>query len=234
MTENQEKALELADANSDLIQRLRRTPMPLADIIPHIQAMGDELRLLHAEAEEFNHEISIERMAREALQKDIEELKTVMIAAAEEIHEHWEAHCDAEGYGPANLMRRLEQGIPSEYGYTAGAFATLKSCVLEAQNAAIDLSGALTTSGNVNKGLLEEIERLNKAIKYEQHRADRIGTHGPGCEMWGPQHYECSIRKLKEQQDSMERVLKARDRYGWSVEADVEIEAMRDQLDKKS
>lgn len=208
--------------------------MPLADIIPHIQAMGDELRLLHAEAEEFNHEISIERMAREALQKDIEELKTVMIAAAEEIHEHWEAHCDAEGYGPANLMRRLEQGIPSEYGYTAGAFATLKACVLEAQNAAIDLSGALTTSGNVNKGLLEEIERLNKAIKYEQHRADRIGTHGPGCEMWGPQHYECSIRKLKEQQDSMERVLKARDRYGWSVEADVEIEAMRDQLDKKS
>lgn len=208
--------------------------MRLADLIPHIQAMGDELRRMHAEAAEFNHAMSVERMAREDLQKEITGLKTVMIAAAEEIHEHWEAHCDADGYGPANLMRRLEQGIPSEYGYTAGAFATLKACVLESQNAAIELSGALTTSGNVNKGLLEEIERLNKAIKYEQHRADRIGTHGPGCEMWGPQHYECAIRKLKEQQDSMERVLKARGRYGWSVEADVEIEAMRDQIDKKS
>jgi len=52
-------------------------------------------------------------------------LKTVMIAAAEEIASHWQAHCDAEGYGPQNLLRRLEEGIPSEYGYTAGAFAAL-------------------------------------------------------------------------------------------------------------
>lgn len=53
--------------------------------------------------------------------------KTVMIAAAEEIAAHWDAHCDAEGYGPQNLLRRLEEGIPSEYGYTAGAFAELKA-----------------------------------------------------------------------------------------------------------
>ena len=52
-------------------------------------------------------------------------LKTVMIAAAEEIASQWQAHCDAEGYGPQNLLRRLEEGIPSEYGYTAGAFAAL-------------------------------------------------------------------------------------------------------------
>lgn len=58
---------------------------------------------------------------------EIAKLKTVMIAAAEEIAAHWEAHCDAEGYGPQNLMRRLEEGIPSEYGYTAGAFAELKA-----------------------------------------------------------------------------------------------------------
>lgn len=54
-------------------------------------------------------------------------LKTVMIAAAEEIAAHWEAHCDADGYGPQNLLRRLEEGIPSEYGYTAGAFKELKN-----------------------------------------------------------------------------------------------------------
>lgn len=165
MSDKKAKALELADANSDLIQRLRRTPMRLADLIPHIQSMGDELRRLHAEAEEFNHLLSVEHMARE----------------------------------------------------------TLDACAKEAQEMAIELSWG-------NQKLIAEIERLNKVIQFEQHRAERIGTHGPGCETWGPQHYECAIRKLKEQQDSMERVLKARDRYGWSVEADVEIEAMRDLL----
>ena len=59
----------------------------------------------------------------ERLKADNANLRTVMLAAAEEIHAHWDAHCDAEGYGPANLMRRLEDGIPAEYGYTAGAFA---------------------------------------------------------------------------------------------------------------
>lgn len=61
------------------------------------------------------------------LHTENEALKTVMVAAAEEIHEHWQAHCDAEGYGPANLMRRLEEGIPSQYGYTAGRFAELQA-----------------------------------------------------------------------------------------------------------
>lgn len=62
-----------------------------------------------------------------ALHDENAKLKTVMIAAAEEIHKHWSAHCDADGYGPANLMRRLEEGIPSEYGYTAGRFAELQA-----------------------------------------------------------------------------------------------------------
>lgn len=65
-------------------------------------------------------------VAKEPLEAEAAKLRTVMVAAAEEIHDHWDAHCDAEGYGPANLMRRLEDGIPSEYGYTAGAFRELK------------------------------------------------------------------------------------------------------------
>lgn len=61
------------------------------------------------------------------LKRDNENFKTVMIAAAEEIKAHWQAHCDSEGYGPANLMHRLEKGIPAQYGYTAGAFEKLQS-----------------------------------------------------------------------------------------------------------
>lgn len=61
----------------------------------------------------------------EELRRENERLKTVMIAAAEEIKLHWDAHCDEEGYGPTSLLYRLERGIPSQYGYTAGRFAEL-------------------------------------------------------------------------------------------------------------
>ena len=61
------------------------------------------------------------------IQREIENLKSVMVAAAEEISKHWDAHCDEEGYGPVNLLRRLEAGIPAEYGYKAGDFHRLSS-----------------------------------------------------------------------------------------------------------
>lgn len=45
--------------------------------------------------------------------------------------------------------------------------------------------------------LRKEIERLTKAIHYEQHLRNRVGAHGPGCWEWGPDHYECATRKLR-------------------------------------
>ena len=44
--------------------------------------------------------------------------------------------------------------------------------------------------------VIDELERLNSCLRYEQHRADRVVTHGTGCETWGPAHYECAVRAL--------------------------------------
>lgn len=93
---------------------------------------------------------------------EIAKLKTVMIAAAEEIAAHWEAHCDAEGYGPQNLMRRLEEGIPSEYGYTAGAFAELKA---KAEARAVPV---------VSGWIVEALKVLDTLDPEDTHEADEL------------------------------------------------------------
>lgn len=41
--------------------------------------------------------------------------------------------------------------------------------------------------------LQSENARLTKALRYGQHLAERIGTHGPGCADRGPAHYECLL-----------------------------------------
>jgi hypothetical protein len=41
-----------------------------------------------------------------------------------------------------------------------------------------------------------EIERLRKALVYEENRFNRVGTHGPDCYQWGPSHYECAMREI--------------------------------------
>jgi len=61
------------------------------------------------------------------LEEEGKNLRSVMIAAAEEIQSHWGAHLDEDGYGPTNLMHRLEKGIAASYsGYNAGQFSKLE------------------------------------------------------------------------------------------------------------
>ena len=46
------------------------------------------------------------------------------------------------------------------------------------------------------KESINEIERLQKQIRYQEHRDGRIGTHDPICYGYGPSHYECALRKI--------------------------------------
>lgn len=51
------------------------------------------------------------------LAQDNLRLRTVMAAAADEILEQWDAHCDPEGFGPRNLLRHLQEGTGFYPGY---------------------------------------------------------------------------------------------------------------------
>ena len=58
-------------------------------------------------------QVEITRLAQENLR-----LRTVMLAAHDEITERWEAHCDTEGYGPQSLVRHLRDGTGFYPGMT--------------------------------------------------------------------------------------------------------------------
>ena len=59
------------------------------------------------------------------------------------------------------------------------------------------------------EALRAEVARLTACLRYEHHRAECVVTHGPGCELWGPAHYECAVRALKEVEARAERYRRA-------------------------
>jgi len=79
-------------------------------------ARGDEYQRAAEDAIDLLRQ-QAERIAE--LEAERDNLHKTMFAAAVEIQAHWEAHCDAEGYGPSHLMHRLERGIAALYCYDA-------------------------------------------------------------------------------------------------------------------
>ncbi len=69
-----------------------------------------------------------------------------------------------------------------------------------------------------------EIERLRGELRYQEHRDGRQGTHGPGCETWGPSHYECALRKLGEMSAALGEAERAINRAKEAVEDQDDIE----------
>lgn len=63
---------------------------------------------------------------------------------------------------------------------------------------------------------IAENERLNACLQWEQYRAERIGTHGPGCESWEPGHYECLLRERDEMRKDAERYRWLRSPAAWN------------------
>ncbi|WP_435607676.1 hypothetical protein [Pseudomonas knackmussii] len=115
----------------------------------------------------------------QALKAEISRLHSTMIAAAEEIHEHWDAHCDEEGYGPSNLMYRLEKCIDADYpGYTAGAFAQIREEVAALRARVVVVQEPVTMDGKTT---------------IREHVANAAPVDLPMCP-WTQGYEECKRR----------------------------------------
>ena len=105
--------------------------------------------------------------AKVCAEKDAEivNLHTVMMAAAVEITEHWDAHCDGEGYGPANLVRRLENGFPEQYGYDAQTLVRVEKQLAERYSEIEQLEATARIRRVRNEVLEAELATLRTAAQ---------------------------------------------------------------------
>jgi hypothetical protein len=111
-------------------------------------------------------------------------------------------HCEGTAYRiEAQNLRRWKSTMAPRIEALEGLLSAARAEAEAGRKAIATLEGereanALLTA-EIDR-LRDETTRLESCLHYEQHRSERIGTHGPGCELWGPAHYECAVRALKE------------------------------------
>ena len=106
---------------------------------------------------------SIEAFIFEELEGENERLRTTLVAGAELIKENWSKLCDKEGYGPQNLLLRMDgtlnsSGYPS---YSSGEFERLrKRCEdLEAMLERVLLINH-PAKEHINPDFFDEVQKL--------------------------------------------------------------------------
>lgn len=104
----------------DEFERFYAENFPGIEKIPNTEILKGVLKKTYQTASKSSAQRIQELESLNAsLQAENANLRTVMMAGAVEITEHWDAHCDEDGCGPANLVSRLENGFPEQYGYDA-------------------------------------------------------------------------------------------------------------------
>jgi hypothetical protein len=100
--------------------------------------------------------------------------------------------------------------------------------VCELQAEVLEQCRIIAMSAEREDALRAEVERLNKALTWEQNRAGRIGTHGPGCHTWGASHYECLLRvnaELIKPLQAIVEMIDSGEEYGEGTPWDIEVRA---------